>query len=158
MHAIVIGPCTTHQPCTSISGWVMDAVNACMKPCTSLYYVWAMDAVNSQRIAEYVRHAMHYMDGPWILYMGVHAASDHGTSSYIGLMDAVTILECIMPGPWMRQEPVVNPGLHKAGRSNRNDDVESKPRMAWGSPPSAPSAPSSAQRAQYTLKLRNRAI
>ena len=43
---------------------------------------------------------------------------------HIGLMDAVIILECIMPGPWMRQEPV-NPGLHKAGRSNRNDDVES---------------------------------
>ena len=41
-----------------------------------------MDAVNSQHIAEHVRHAMHYMDGPWILYMGVHAASDHGTSSY----------------------------------------------------------------------------
>ena len=40
----------------------MDAVNACIRPCTSLY-VWAMDAVNSQRIAEHVRHAMHYMDG-----------------------------------------------------------------------------------------------
>ena len=51
----------------------------------------------------------------------------------------------------MRQEPV-NPGLHKAGRSNRNDDVESKPCMAWGSPPSAPSA-SSAQKAQYPFKI-----
>ena len=110
-----------------------------------------MDAVNSQHIAEHVRHAMHYMDGPWILYMGVHAASDHGTSSYRvdGCCDNIRMH--YMPGPWMRQEPV-NPGLHKAGRSNRNDDVESKPCMAWGSPPSAPSV-SSAQRAQYPLKL-----
>ena len=71
-----------------------------------------MDAVNLQRIA------------PWILYMGVHAASDHGTSSYRvdGCCDNIRMH--YMPGPWMRQEPV-NPGLHKAGRSNRNDDVES---------------------------------
>ena len=48
---------------------------------------------------------------------------------HIGLMAAVIILECIRPGPWMRQGPL-NPGLHKAGRSNRNDDIESKPRVA----------------------------
>ena len=81
-----------------------------------------------------------------IIYMGVR--------HHIGLMDAVIILECIMPGPWKCQEPV-NPGLHKAGRSNRNDDVESKPCMAWGSSPSAPSAPSAHGREpmQYPLKL-----
>ena len=55
-------------------------------------------------------------------------------------MDAVIILDCIMPEPWTRQEPL-NPGLHKAGRSNRNDDVESKPRVHAPSAPSAPSAP-----------------
>ena len=39
-------------------------------------------------------------------------------------------------------EPL-NPGLHKAGRSNRSDDVESKPRVAcMGLPASRPSAPS----------------
>ena len=64
----------------------MDAVNACIRPCTSLY-VWAMDAVNSQRIAEHVRHALY----------GWAMDSIHGSSCcvrpYIGLMDAVIILE-----------------------------------------------------------------
>ena len=88
-----------------------------------------------------------WMGHRYYIYMGVHAASDHGTSSYRvdGCCDNIRMHYArAMDAPGARELP-------KAGRSNRNDDVESKPCMAWGSPPSA----SSAQRAQYPLKLTN---
>ena len=82
---------------------------------------------------EHVRYALYgwAMDTTWEFMLSQTMERHH-----IGLMDAVIILECIRPGPWMRQEPSARP--QKPQRPQRLQ----RPRRLSATGDSQPSAPS----------------